>query len=156
MSTLFYYKITSKHSGKCLDASGWSRENGARIIQWDWHGGANQRWQLLERGSFNSELVAVFRNLNSEKCLDVSGWSRDNGAEIIQWDYHGGDNQRWRLVPVGDDPGYYYLRSIHSDKCLDVYGWSRENGTAIVQWDCHGGDNQKWQLTLVQSDYVHD
>jgi ricin-type beta-trefoil lectin protein len=30
--------------------------------------------------------------------LDVAGASQDNGAQILQWDWHGGSNQRW-LVP---------------------------------------------------------
>jgi len=36
---------------------------------------------------------------HSGKCLDVSGWQTDNGVPIQQWSYHGGDNQKWKLVP---------------------------------------------------------
>ena len=40
-----FYRIRAKHSGKVLDVTGGSRENGARVIQWDQTGGANQLWR---------------------------------------------------------------------------------------------------------------
>ena len=32
---------------------------------------------------------------HSGSCLDVSGESLDDGASIIQWQCHSGDNQQW-------------------------------------------------------------
>ena len=37
---------------------------------------------------------------HSGKCLDVAGWSTDDGTGIIQWQCHGGANQTWLLRPV--------------------------------------------------------
>ena len=37
---------------------------------------------------------------HSSSCLDVNGGSLDDGASIIQWQCHGGDNQQWRLEVV--------------------------------------------------------
>jgi hypothetical protein len=34
---------------------------------------------------------------HSGLCLDVEGISSGNGAQLIQWDYWGGNNQKWRL-----------------------------------------------------------
>jgi len=34
----------NKHSGKVLEVSGWSNADGAKIGQWTWAGGQNQRW----------------------------------------------------------------------------------------------------------------
>ena len=39
--------LVSRASGKCLDVSGGSLDDGASIIQWQCHGGANQNWRLL-------------------------------------------------------------------------------------------------------------
>jgi len=81
---------------------------------------------------------------HSNKCLDVSGLSRDNGGKIQQWSCRGSDNQLWGLVPVGD---YYKIMAKHSGKCLDVWGVSRENGARVHQWTCEAGkENQLWQL----------
>ncbi|MEN6320661.1 MAG: RICIN domain-containing protein [Syntrophaceae bacterium] len=81
---------------------------------------------------------------HSGKCLDVSGVSTANGANIIQYDCHGGSNQQWTLTNKGD--GYYLAVAKHSGKCLDVSGVSTANGTNIIQYDCHGGSNQQWKL----------
>jgi hypothetical protein len=43
--------------------------------------------------------VSLFAR-HSGRALDVYGASTANGAQIIQWPWHGGDNQRWRLSPV--------------------------------------------------------
>jgi len=78
------------------------------------------------------------------KVLDVANGSTANGAGVVQWDYWGGDNQKWSLEPVGD--GYYKLVAKHSGKVLDVAGISSANGAKLHQWDYVGGDNQKWKL----------
>ena len=57
---------------------------------------------------------------HSGGCVDVSGESLDDGASIIQWQCHNGDNQQWRLEVVAD--GYSRIVSRHSGKCLDVSG----------------------------------
>ena len=85
-----YSRLVSRHSGMCLDVSGASTEDGATIIQWPCHGGANQQWRLEAVGE-GYRFVAR----HSGKCLDVTGWSTDDGTGIIQWQCHGGANQTW-------------------------------------------------------------
>jgi hypothetical protein len=41
------YSWQAMHSGKVLDVANASSDNGVQIIQWDWHGGSNQRWRRL-------------------------------------------------------------------------------------------------------------
>ena len=91
-----YFKITAKHSGKCLDVSGIGMDNGAYIHQWDYWGGDNQKWKLEPVGDDCFKITAK----HSGKCLDVSGIGMDNGAYMHQWDYWGGDNQKWKVVPI--------------------------------------------------------
>ena len=90
--------------------------------------------------------VGIWQSRHSLKVLDVSGWSTDNGAPIHQWDWHGGDNQRFWIDEVGGD--LFALRSVLSGKVLDVSGWSTDNGAPIHQWDWHGGNNQLWQIVM--------
>ena len=89
-----------------------------------------------------SRLVAQ----HSGKCLDVSGVSTEDRAEIIQWQCHAGANQDWRLEPVGEG---YQVVARHSGKCLDVRGESTNDGGQIIQWSCTGGANQTWLLRPV-------
>lgn len=37
-------------------------------------------------------------NRNSGKSLDVNGGSTADGADVIRWTYHGGNNQHWQIV----------------------------------------------------------
>jgi glucosylceramidase len=40
-----WFRLVASHSGKCLDVYGAGQQNGARVIQWNCHGGPNQRWR---------------------------------------------------------------------------------------------------------------
>lgn len=82
---------------------------------------------------------------HSGKCLDVSGANPNKGANVIQWDCTGGNNQKWNVVSRGGD--FYVLTALHSNKCLDVNRADRANGANVQQWDCTGGDNQTWRIT---------
>src|SRR5262249_7094802 len=64
-----YYEIVSRNSGKCLDVSGASTEDGAAVIQWRCDGSANQQWRPELVASGAVRLVAR----HSGKALDVSG-----------------------------------------------------------------------------------
>ena len=48
--------------------------------------------------------VGIWQSRHSLKVLDVNGWSTDNGAPVIQWDMHGGDNQLWQIVMPSSRP----------------------------------------------------
>jgi len=108
------YKIVSRHSGKCLDVTGFSTQDGAPIILWDCHGGPNQLWQLGIMtapgpcGGFGcADLGITIRAVHSGKCLDAANPSFPNpplqGAPLQQWSCarNAGDswwrNQTWEL-----------------------------------------------------------
>jgi hypothetical protein len=89
-----FYHIISVHSGKYLDDSWASLDDGADVIQYHIHGADNQKWFLrpVETGYYH------IVNKRSGKCLDVNGASQENAAKIIQHAIHGGDSQRWHLL----------------------------------------------------------
>jgi hypothetical protein len=138
------YTITSKLSGKVLDVQGGVTDDGAAIIQWPSHGGANQQWKIEPVGRGYVRIVSRL----SGKVLDVAGGVTDDGATIIQWPWHGGDNQLWRIEKACD--GYVRIISKLSGKALDVQGGVTDEGAAIIQWPWHGGDNQLWRLEHVR------
>ncbi|WP_182909860.1 arabinofuranosidase catalytic domain-containing protein [Microbispora sp. H13382] len=77
--------------------------------------------------------------VGSGRCLDVSGASQANGAQVNIWDCNGQANQQWTTTSAGE------LR-VYGNKCLDVYGGGTADGTAVIIWDCNGQNNQKWRL----------
>jgi hypothetical protein len=102
-------------------------------------------------------------NVNSKKCLDVTDAVIQNGANVQQFSYHGGSNQRWRLEPLGVGPvqpvtssalPYYAIVAEHSGKCLDVAGGSTVDGANVQQFTPHYGPNQQWTLVPVGQEYL--
>jgi Ricin-type beta-trefoil lectin domain-like len=81
---------------------------------------------------------------HSGKVADVADLSIDNGGRVQQWDWWGGNNQRWELEDLGG--GLWRIMSTHSGKVLDVKDMSTDVGAPIIQWDWWGGNNQKWRL----------
>lgn len=139
------YYIYNQGSGKCIDVYGNSTSNGANIIQWTYHGGSNQQWQVNSTGDGYYTLTAQ----HSGKLMDVSGASTANGANVLQWSYNGGTNQQWAIADQGD--GSYKLTARHSGKCLDLVNGSTADGANIQQYTDNGTSAQRWEFVLVGS-----
>ena len=77
-------------------------------------------------------------------CVDVSGASTANQANIHLWSFANGNNQKWILWSMGD--GYYTIQSLHSGRYLDVWGQQSANGTNVWQYDYNGGPAQRWRI----------
>jgi hypothetical protein len=86
---------------------------------------------------------------HSAKCLDVSGGTdaTGNGVQVLQWVCHDGDNQKWQLVPIGND--FYKILAKHSGKALDVFGGviSTGDGVTVQQREYNSLANQLWKLS---------
>ncbi len=122
-------RLVSAQSGRCLDVSGMSQANGAKVQIWDCNGQSNQSWALTSSGA-----LQVYGN----KCLDIPNRSTSAGTKLQIWDCNGQSNQQWRLNGDGT------ITSVSSGMCLDVVGAATANGTAVEIWPCNGGQNQKW------------
>lgn len=92
-------------------------------------------------------------NKASGMALDVTDVSIADGALIQQWEYAGGNNQRWTISDAGS--GYVNILNTASGKALDVINGSTTDGAGVQQWALTGtgGDNQQWKLEAVGSGY---
>lgn len=90
---------------------------------------------------------------HSNKALDVNGGSTatGDGANVHQWEYVSGTNQRWTVTSVGG--GYYRLNAVHSGKALEVQNWYVNNGANVAQNTYNGGANQQWLIESVGGGY---
>ena len=88
---------------------------------------------------------------HSLKVVDVSEISQNTGANVHQWEYWAGPNQRFRPQPVGND--HHRLLADHSAKVLDVSEISTASGARIHQWDWWGGANQRFLAEPVGRGY---
>ncbi|MEU4690382.1 RICIN domain-containing protein [Actinoplanes sp. NPDC023714] len=82
-------------------------------------------------------------NRNSGRVADVVSNSVADNAEVKQYGWNGGNNQRWEFRDVGG--GYATIVNRNSGKCLDVSSGSSADGANIIQWTCGAGANQQWQ-----------
>ena len=119
---------------------------GGKIIQWGFHGEANQQWKISRQSDGSYTLASL---LPSGYLMDVTGASMLEGVDIIQWPSNSGENQKWTITDNGD--GTVTFRSNHSGHVLDVYGGEKTAGTNIIQWAGHGGANQRWILESLDS-----
>ena len=143
--------IRTKCGGRyqCVDISAASYADGANAQIWDCVNGNAQMYAFVFAGFEDGLPYWVIQNNATGKVLDAAiGTGIDggnNGANIQQWAYHGGDNQKWTLQMAGD--GYFYIRSkLDPNLVLDLLYGSTDNGTNIQLCSFHGGENQQWYL----------
>lgn len=86
---------------------------------------------------------------HSGRVMDVVNVSTADNAEVKQYGWNGGANQKWEFQDAGG--GYVRLVSQHSGKCLDVADGSTADGANIIQYSCNGGQNQQWQWVAAGS-----
>lgn len=134
------YVIKSVNSGKALDVSWGSQDNGANVLQYTYHGYKNQKW-YLER---QSNGYYVIKCSNSGKVLDVAWGSGNDGANVQQCEYYGNSCQQWELRKVGNN---YAIINRSSGKALDVEGRSTADNANVLQWRYTGANNQLWSIT---------
>jgi hypothetical protein len=137
-----YYKLANKNSGKYLDVSGASTENGANVQQWTSNTTQAQQWLLEDAGNGYFYLVN-----KSSKVLNVSGGSSADGTNVIQYQKTNDDNSKWKLEDAGD--GYFYLIAKHSGKALDVASAGTANGSNVQQFKKNFTNAQKWKFEPV-------
>jgi len=83
------------------------------------------------------------KSKQSQKFLEVAGWSLQSGAAVQQWgpsgtDYTPGANQLWSAL-ADDETGP--LRNKYSQNCLTTDGTP---GHQLYQNPCDGGWGQRW------------
>ncbi len=81
---------------------------------------------------------------HSGKVADVNQSSTSDGATVHQWEWLGGDNQRWIATNVRDN--VYTFENVNSGKFLDVDEISMANGADVHQWTGTGAANQEWYV----------
>jgi hypothetical protein len=86
---------------------------------------------------------------HSGKVMDVVSNSTANNAEVKQYPWNGGGNQKWEFQDAGS--GYLRLVNQNSGKCLDVSEASTSDGANVIQYTCGSGTNQQWQWVATGS-----
>ena len=81
-------------TGSAIDLTNCSGSNSANIQIWSWLNNNCQKWTLVDMGSGYYQIKSVA----SGKCLDVSGRSTADGANVIQYSCGSGTNQQFSFT----------------------------------------------------------
>jgi hypothetical protein len=90
-------------------------------------------------------------NRHSNKALDVTERSNQEGANIQQWSYADQPNQNWDVIDLGN--GEAAIISRQSGRALTVQGGRDNNGANIIQRSWNGTPQQRWRLEQTGGDY---
>jgi hypothetical protein len=142
------FKIVSQENHHVLTVPGSSSNNGEKICGYSGSNAHGDFWDIVP--AQGEEVNIFYIKSFCGKCLDANGGSTDKGTEIIQWDYNGGDNQKWLIKPI-DTYGYFqhdkdYIITCAAKKnmALDV-SQGKDKGEMLL-WKKHGKQNQKWRI----------
>ncbi len=104
-------------------------------------------------GSSSSSLEGTYyiKSYYSGLYLDINGNSSANNANLQQWAYNGGSNQKFKLVKNSDGTYTIYTGSSSYSKALDVAKKSTADGANVAQYTANGGTNQKFYIEEVKS-----
>ncbi|CAL9494314.1 hypothetical protein SUDANB95_03283 [Actinosynnema sp. ALI-1.44] len=131
------YTLSNNGSGLVVDVPAGSTAVGTQLIQYSYHGGNNQRFQLTAQADGTYEV----RNVGNGLCAGVAGSSTSSGAAVAQQTCSGADSQRWRVSGTADG---YAFKAKHSGLSLAPTGTGSANG--LVQVVDTGAALQRWTL----------
>ncbi|GHV34497.1 hypothetical protein FACS18949_10670 [Clostridia bacterium] len=138
------YNIVSQlGSGKVLDVSGASWENGAGLILYQPTGGSNQVFSFRRQldGSY------IITPKHSGLPIEVSNSSKEIEGRIQQWALADGyPCKRWFLVADGSA---WKIVNANSNLCMDVSGAVDQNGQPIWQYTDNGTLAQRFRMEPV-------
>ncbi|MEH0513238.1 MULTISPECIES: RICIN domain-containing protein [unclassified Streptomyces] len=140
-----WYVLVNRDSGKVLDDRGSAKNDGAAVVQWSRHGGANQQWRFIDSGDGYYRL----QNRTSGKVLDDLGWSKTAGSALVQWKDLNGTNQQFKLAKSSN--GYVRLVNRFSGMAVGVKNAAKADGGNVVQNRDQGGSNLQWKLVAAGS-----
>jgi hypothetical protein len=83
----------------------------------------------------------VLRGVASTRCVDVPGFSTNNGTQLDLWDCNAGGNQSWNYTAAKE-------LTVYTNKCMQA---GAAAGAAVVINNCTGTAAQQWTLNPNQT-----
>ena len=127
--------------------SGFGSVESYGIMNTSWNGDAlpaltSNLQSLVSSGGGPATGNYKITNVNSGLVMEVYGVSKSAGAEVDQYSWNGGANQKWTLTYLTN--GLYTLTNVNSGLPLEVSSQSTSMGGKIDQSTSNGGSNQEF------------
>ena len=133
------YSMTNLASKLALDDPGSSTASGVQIIQYGFHGAANQRWKF----AWNGNGYYTIQNQASGLYLSDPNGSKTPATQLQQQTAGSPDTQLWSLSKSGSA---WVIRSKASGLVIDDPGASSQARTGMILYPANGGGNQSWSV----------
>lgn len=91
-----------------------------------------------------SEGDFIIRSVATNKCIDISNSSKDDGGKVQEWDCNGSSAQTFHLSTTSN--GYYKIINVNSNKALDITDASTAENAVVHQWTYVDGANQQFKF----------
>lgn len=137
-----------------MDVAGTNPSAGSNCLLYKDDGGTDQHWIFLPRPKLHSGGVYEIHSMvNPKYAIDITSWSKTDGAQAILWPSHSGNNQKFILTEETTD--MWSVRNVHSNKFFDIKGNVAKNGAVVVQWgDPVNPRHQRWKILERDSNTV--
>ncbi|MGW4381831.1 RICIN domain-containing protein [Kitasatospora sp. NPDC004531] len=137
----FQGNLKNNATNGCLATDGGGDGNGLPAIQWSCNGNNDQMWTFENTGGGAYEIVNRWG-----LCLEAPGWTTAAGAQLGQWECHGGANQTFYIDNYMIDSSNMRFRNKNSNLCVSVQGGSTAYRAPIIQWYCNDAADQRWHV----------
>ncbi|HIZ84157.1 MAG TPA: RICIN domain-containing protein, partial [Firmicutes bacterium] len=150
------FKLESVHYNKVINVAQNVDADRQGLVLYESNSSLGQFFKIIR--DTNNSVRIMSKNSNFKKCLNVSGGSTAEGADIIQYTYYSSHNgSKWFLEPAVDvniyydhsyvrrnnaqiEPGkVYYIRSALSDLYLDA-------NKNVIQYTANYSTVQQWRV----------
>lgn len=154
-----YYYIKSACNGLYLDVSYGCSDNGNNIQVYTGNGSEAQKFKFVKTQTIMGEkslkegYYIINTALKTNKVIDISAASKNNGANVQIWDNANAKQQMFKITYDGS--GCYTIRNVNSKKVLDVAGAGKTNGTNVWQYDANKTEAQNWMIKKTEDGYYN-
>ena len=144
-----YYTIKSAASNNnyYLDVASPSSGLHAKVKLWHTNSNLEEKWYIYKSGKDGNKYC--FINCYNYMCMDISGGSTNNGADVQIYRYTGSEDQKWMISLCGTKvipDGKYYITNSKSGLRLGVEGGVPGKSVQIKQYNSTSQNNQKWYI----------
>jgi len=154
----YYYIVSAVGDGGTyvLDVTGKKTTDGTNIDIYQYNGGTNQQFMLIENtdGSY-----CIYTGItDGASVVEVTDASTASGANVQQWVANGATCQEW-ILESAEDPGcamdtdvIYTFENANSGFMMDITDGEMAAGVNVQQWEQSDADAQKFVLKTFGSE----
>ena len=97
-----------------------------------------------------SKNTKIILSALSNISFDIKNGKMENGTEIILFERHNKNNQKWEIINNNDES----ISFKHDNYALSIENGIAENGKKIILWEYNGKSNQKFFIKKLDNDWV--